>query len=97
MPYSKSFPRTIKGSTYPQWEEVLLSDEEEKQVDRQCRSENIRIMRECIEDAKKIIEDTYLKRYQSDLVSVGIALFEKRGSHVVYWKENKAKEKFHVE
>jgi len=30
MAFSKSFPRTLKGSSYPIWEEVLLSEEERK-------------------------------------------------------------------
>jgi len=29
MPFSKSFPRTIKGSNYPKWEDVFISEEEE--------------------------------------------------------------------
>ena len=94
MPFSKSFPRTIKGSNYPRWEEVFISDQEESQEEQKCRVENIRLMKECIEDAKKIIEEKGFKRYQTDLIRTAIALFEKRASHSVYWKESKAKEKF---
>jgi len=28
MAFSKSFPKTIKGSNYPRWEEVFLTDDE---------------------------------------------------------------------
>ena len=94
MPFSKSFPRNVKGSFYPRWEDVILSEEEEKEVEKKCRTENIRLMKECIEDSRHIIDAMELKRFQTNLVRVAIALFEKRGSHVVYWKENKAKEKF---
>ena len=93
MPFSKSFPRTVKGSNYPKWEEVFIS-EEEAQEEQKCRIENIRLMKECVEDAKKIFEEKNLKHYQTDLIRMSIALFEKRASHSVYWKERKAKEKF---
>ena len=94
MPFSKSFPRTIKGSNYPIWEEVFISDEEEKAEEEKCRGENVVLMKECIEDAKKILEEKGLKYYQTDLIRMSISLFEKRASHSVYWKERKTKEKF---
>ena len=92
--FSKSYPRTTEKSTYPIWEEISLTEEEEKAQENIARSENINKMRESIEDAKKIIENNKLKPYQTDMMSVAIALFEKRGSHEIYYKENKAKEKF---
>ncbi len=94
MPFSKSFPKTIKGSNYPIWEEVFLTDDEEKLEEAKCRQENIKLMDECINDAKTIISKQDLKPFQSDLIRVAISLFEKRASHAVYWKESKAKEKF---
>lgn len=94
MAFSKSFPKTIKGTTYPQWEEVFLTEEEEKAEEKDCREENIRLMKECIDDAKKLMEEKGLKDYQTDLIHLAISLFEKRASHSVYWKERKAKEKF---
>jgi len=94
MPFSKSFPRTIKGSNYPKWEDIFISEEEEAVEEQKCRLENIRLMKECVEDAKIIFEEKELKRYQTDLIRLAIALFEKRASHAVYWKERKAKDKF---
>jgi hypothetical protein len=94
MTFSKSFPRTTEKSTYPIWEEVYLSDEEEQAAELETKNETISLMHECIEDAKKIILDKGLKDYQSDVISVAISLFEKRASHSVYKKEQKAKEKF---
>lgn len=94
MTYSKSFPRTLKGSTYPRWEEIFLTDDEERKVEMQCREDNIILIKECIEDAKKIFFDKDLKKYQTDLIKMAISLFEKRASHSVHCKENKAKEKF---
>jgi hypothetical protein len=40
------------------------------------------------------MKDSALKDFQSDMVSIASALFEKRASHSVYWKESRAKEKF---
>lgn len=94
MTFSKSFPRTVKGSTYPVWEEIFLIDEEEKEQEENCRKENIKLMAECIEDAKDIIQRKNLKNFQTDMINIAIALYDKRASHAVYWKENKAKEKF---
>ena len=94
MPFSKTFPKTTDKSVYPKWIEVYLSEEEERIEEQKSRIENIRLMKECIEDAKVIIDDKNLKKYQTDLVMVATALFEKRAAHAVYWKEAKAKEKF---
>ncbi len=96
MAFSKSFPKTSKTSTYPQWEEISLTDEEEKAVEQKAEEENIKLFKECIEDAKSIIQEKGLKDYQTDLINIAISLFEKRASHEVYWKENKAKGKFDV-
>jgi DNA helicase TIP49 (TBP-interacting protein) len=94
MPFSKSFPRNVKGSNYPKWEDIFISDEEEAVEEQRCRLENIKLIKECIEDAKAVFEEKNLKRYQTDLIRMAIALFEKRASHSVYWKERKAKDKF---
>ena len=94
MPFSKSFPKQSKTSTYPQWEEVTLTDTEEKAEEQKARVDNIRLMKECIDDAKAVMQEKGLKDYQTDLINMAISLFEKRASHSVYWKESKAKEKF---
>ena len=94
MPFSKSFPKTSKTSTYPQWEEITLTDEEEKQVEQKSKEENINLFKECIEDAKSILIEKGLNESSSDILNAAIALFEKRASHVIYHKESKAKEKF---
>lgn len=94
MPFSKTFPRTIEGSTYPRWEEIFLTEEEEINEEKKCKEENIRLMKECIDDAKNIVREKELKDFQSDVVNIAKVLFEKRASHEVYWKEKKAKERF---
>jgi hypothetical protein len=93
MGFSKTFPRTVKGSNYPQWEEVFLTEDEERAVEEQCRIRNNQLFEECISDAKYILQRKGLGD-DPHIVQAAIALFEKRASHVVFWKESKAKEKF---
>jgi len=92
MAFSKSFPKT--GEKYPVWEEVYLTEEEEREQESKAKKENVVLMKDCIDSAKTIISEKGLKEYQTDVVNMAIALFEKISSHSVYWKENKAKEKF---
>ena len=94
MAFSKSFQRTLKGSTYPRWEEIFLTEKEELLEEQRCKVDNIVFMKECIDDAKKIMSERDLNRYQTDLINIAIALFEKRASHAVHCKERLAKEKF---
>ena len=51
-------------------------------------------MKECIGDSRKLFSESDLKDYQSDLIRLAVSLFEKRASHVVYWKESECKEIF---
>ena len=93
MAFSKTFPKTIPGTNYPLWEEVFLSKDEEKQVEELCQKENFQLMDECLQDAKIIVIKNGINT-DENRAQVAIALFEKRASHVVFWKESKAKEKF---
>ncbi len=94
MAFSKTFPKSSDKSVYPKWIEVFLTEAEEKGQEAISRNENIKLMKECIEDAKSIMNEKNLKKFQTNMVDIAIALFEKRASHTIYWKENKAKEKF---
>jgi len=94
MVFSKSFPRTLKGSSYPIWEEIFLTEEEERYEEQKCREDNLNIIKECIDDAKNIIREKGLET--KDACSIAITLFEKRASHSVYYKEARAKNKFDV-
>jgi len=94
MVFKKSFPHTKPGTTYPSWEEISLDDSEEEEQENLAREDNVKKMSESIFDAKKIIEQNNLKPYQTDMIHIAISLFEKRASHEIYYKENKAKEKF---
>ena len=97
MAFSKRFPRPVKGSTYPEWVEVFLSEKEEEIIDKKCKEENIRLLKECIDDALDILSDKNLKNFQTNVIEMAISLFEKRASHSVYWKERNAKDKFDSE
>lgn len=92
MAFSKSFPKTNKG--YNLWEEVELTKEEEIEEEKKAIEENIRILKDCIDHARRIMVEKGMKPYQNDLVTIGVALFEKSSSHQVYWKERRAREKF---
>ena len=92
MAFSKTFPKKVDGSTYPKWEEIYLTYEEEITVEEEARKANVKLMKECIKDAKLILGDVGMK--EDDVISVAQTLFDKRASHEIYWKESKAKEKF---
>ena len=94
MPFSKSFPKTTNKSVYPKWVEVALTEQEEKEQEKISRQENIQLLKECLDDARKLVQEKKLAPYQSDIVALAVALFEKRASHSIFWKESKAKEKF---
>ncbi len=93
MVFTKSFPITSDKS-YTRWEEVALGEKDELFQEKLAREENIVKMKESIDDARQIMKEKELKEYQTDMINIAISLFEKRGSHEIYYKENKAKEIF---
>ena len=94
MPFAKRFPKTIEGQSYPKWIEISLSYEEELEAEQQARKENIQLYKECIKDAKEIITNTGAKPEDENVLHVASSLFEKRASHTIFYKEQKAKDKF---
>lgn len=94
MGFAKRFPKDVPGSRYPEWVEVELTDAEEAKVEAEAREEHIALMKECLADAKQILEDEELKDYQTNLVQLAQQLFDKRASHVVWHKEERARHKF---
>ncbi|MBU0456962.1 MAG: hypothetical protein ABH824_02565 [Nanoarchaeota archaeon] len=93
MAFSKTFPKTVPGSNYPIWEEIFLTEEEEKQAEEQCKNENFKILDESLEEARIIAIKNGINT-DENRTKLAIALFEKRASHLIFWKESKAKEKF---
>ncbi len=94
MAFTKPFPRRSEKSAYPMWEDITLTDEQEKQAEEDARKANLEIMSKCIDDARKLFIDKNMRDYQTNVVQVAIALFEKLASHAAFWKENKAREIF---
>jgi hypothetical protein len=91
MPFSKRFPRNVGSSVV--WEEVVLAEAEEQEIEQRSTEQNIELMKKCLADAEQIVKEKGMKDFQTNVVSIAIALFEKRASHTVYWKEDLAKEK----
>ena len=94
MAFSMRIPRDVKGSNYPVWEEIALTEAEERAVEAAARERNIALLKECLRDAGQIVLDQDLKHFQNDLVHLASELFNKRSSHEVFWKEAKCREKF---
>lgn len=94
MGFSKTFPKSSDKSIYPKWVEIFLEEDEERQVEREVREKNVKLMKECIDDARNIVQEKRLLENQELLAKIAVALFEKRSSHEIFHKEAKAKEKF---
>lgn len=94
MVFSKSFPRRVEGTAYPIWEDIYLSEEEEQETEKKARKENYKLMMECIKDAQLMFEKLDLTKYQPDIMNIATSLFDKRASHVVFWKEELCQKKF---
>lgn len=97
MAFSKRFPKDIPGSKFPEWVDVALTDAQEASVEAQARQEHVMLMKDCLADAYQVLKDKELKDYQTNVVQMAVALFDKRASHVVWHKEEKAREKFEKE
>lgn len=93
MAFSKRFPRTVPGSNFPVWEDVFLSEEEEKQVEEDCKRENFRLLDNCLQEAKALAIKHGINT-EENVTNIAIALFEKKASHLIFWKESKVKDKF---
>jgi len=94
MAFSKTFPRELPGTNVPKWEEIFLTAQEEREREQVARQENHYLMRQCIADAKNIIKSEKLMDIQSHILQMAMTLFRKRASHVVFYKEEKCKQKF---
>jgi hypothetical protein len=94
MVFGKRFPKDRPGSNFPDWVEVQLSAEEEAEIEKEARVENLNLLSKCIDDARLMFKKKGLKENQTDILSVAISLFEKAASHTVYHKEARCKDKF---
>jgi hypothetical protein len=90
--HTKSFPKDESNRTT--WQEVMLTPAEERGEEERARTENLSLLKQCLEDAAGIMKAKSLQPYQSDLVLMAVTLFGKRASHAVYWKDEKCRDKF---
>lgn len=93
MAFSKTFPKNVPGSNYPVWEEIFLSEEEERSIEEESRKKNFRLLDDSLREAK-VLAIKHSINTEENVTRLAIALFEKQASHIVFWKESKAKEKF---
>ncbi|MBN1386554.1 hypothetical protein JW968_06310 [Candidatus Woesearchaeota archaeon] len=94
MVFVKSFPKTTEGSSYPKWVEITLSDEEEREIERKATQVHYAMMKQCLDDAEKIMKERGMEKEQEDAIPIAGLLFDKRASHTVFYKEEKCREKF---
>jgi len=94
MVFVKSFPKRGESRAYPEWVDVALTDGEERAVEQKAREENIRLFKECLDDAREVIREKQLKPFDDNLIEITKTLFDKRASHAVFWKENACRDKF---
>ena len=92
MVYVKSFPKN--SATPTEWVKIKLSEKDEKEIEKSVRVKNALLFDECLNDATGILRAGALKEYQTNIVNIARALFEKRASHLVYQKEAYCREKF---
>ncbi|HLC81027.1 MAG TPA: hypothetical protein VJH68_00035 [Candidatus Nanoarchaeia archaeon] len=93
MAFSKTFPKKDINSPYPVWEEIYLTEPEELEAEQLSHKENFRLLDQALNEAK-IMAIKHGLNSDENRIKLAIALFEKKASHAVFWKESKAKEKF---
>lgn len=91
MAFTKAFASRSDKSVYPKWVDVELSEEEEHEAESQARKESLKILKECLEDAKILLAEP---EQSESTVQLACALFDKRASHVAFYKEELAQKKF---
>lgn len=88
--FIRRIPKTVKGSPYPNWVEVKLTEEEAANIMMEAKEQHKTIFKFCIEDAKQILEETNIYKLEDapiiaeNIIQVAVALFDKRASHVVF-------------
>lgn len=92
MGFKKSFRNTSDKSVYPNWVEVELTKEEEEKAEQKANAEQLKAMIRCVDDASVIADEKGLSSMER--TKIATALFDKRASHKVFYKERKAREKF---
>lgn len=94
MTYTKRFPLDVEGSPFPKWTEVRLDPEEEAATERKAEREHIELFERCLQEARGIVQRHGLNESSASIVEAAVALFEKRASHTVFYKDSACREKF---
>ncbi|MFT4250037.1 MAG: hypothetical protein ACMXYD_01610 [Candidatus Woesearchaeota archaeon] len=94
MAFRKRFPKDVPTSPYPQWRAVTLTKQQEEEIVASSQQQNLSLLKQCLQQAKVLVEQEGLKDYQTDIVTLAVALFEKQASHVAYHKEEYAYDLF---
>ena len=95
MAFTKCFPRERPATA---WQEVVLTPQEEQQIEAVAYSQNIHLLERCLLDTLELVRTCGLREQGivvdfSGLCQLSVALFEKSASHVVFFKERACKEK----
>ena len=96
MAFHKNFPLQKAQSGFTSWHEITLSEEEEKRAEEKARDDHITTYNQCLDDAKEIILKNGMKSFDPNIIAIANALLEKRASHIAFYKEEMAKEKFDI-
>lgn len=94
MVFGKRYPKDKPGSNFPEWVEIQLTEEEEREIEEKARQENIRLMKQCLDDATSLLKDKGFRDYDNNRIEIAKTLFDKLASHSVYWKEAECKDRF---
>ena len=65
--------------------EVKLTDDEEREIEKEALEYNIKLIKECLKISESIIQEE--KLHHRNKLRIALALYEKQSSHVVYWKD----------
>jgi hypothetical protein len=90
MSLAKRFPVEVNREITKketQWEECNLSAAEVRRIYNQSMAQHKKLFSACFETAKTLIEEQGAKPYQTSLVNVALALFNKHARHEHYMQE----------
>ncbi len=90
MSLAKRFPVEVNREVTKketQWEEYNLSSEEVRRIYNQSMARHKKLFSACFETAKTLLEEQGAKPYQTSLVNVALALFNKHARHEHYMQE----------
>ena len=90
----KSFPVQAGENSQTVWKEIGLTPKEEFVEEQKARRDYLSLMKICIDDARKLMDEKGMPEYQADIMNIALNLFRKRASHVSYWKDLRCREKF---